>query len=280
MPIKVEDISYTYQSGTPFAKTALKDISLNIEDSSIVGIAGSTGSGKSTLLQVLSGLFIPQKGQVLIDGISTAHRSKRKLNVGLVYQFPELQFVMDNVYEEIAYGLTFLNLDKKEIQTRVEESMELVGLTYKEFKNARLNKLSSGEKRRVAIATILALQTKYLLLDEPTAGLDYPGREDLKGVLGQLKNSGKTIVLVSHNLSYLLSICQIIYVMAEGTIKMALSQESGLKDFAELYKDQKSSPVHLETLIKLQQKGWTIKDNTVQVKESIQEIKDNLAFSK
>ncbi|NLB89468.1 MAG: ATP-binding cassette domain-containing protein [Syntrophomonadaceae bacterium] len=280
MPIKVEDISYTYQMGTPFAKIALQDISLIIEDNSIVGIVGSTGSGKSTLLQIVSGLLIPQKGQVLIDGVSTAHRSKNKLNVGLVYQFPELQFVMDSVYEEIAYGLTFLNLDKREIQTRVEESMELVGLPFKDYKNAKLNKLSSGEKRRVAIATILALQTKYLLMDEPTAGLDYPGREDLRRVIEELRNKGKTIVLVSHNLSYLLSLCEKIYVMSEGTIKKILSQQSGLQDFAELYQEKQSLPSHLETLIKLQQKGWAIKDTIIEVEESIQEIKNNLAISK
>lgn len=276
MPVKVEDISYTYQIGTPFAKEALQDISLYIEDNSIVGIAGSTGSGKSTLLQVLSGLLIPQKGQVLIDGINTASKKKNRLAVGLVYQFPELQFIMDHVYEEIAYGLTFLNLDNKEIQARVEEAMEMVGLPLNQYKTARLSRLSSGEKRRVAIATILALQTRYLLLDEPTAGLDYPGREQLKQVILQLRDKGQTIVIVSHNLSYLLSLCEKIYVMSEGTIKMELTRESTLKDFAELYRDKQSLPVHLETLIKLRQKGWVIRDNAIEIKKSLQEIKNNL----
>lgn len=280
MPIKVEDITYTYQIGTPFAQTALKNVSLEIKDNTIVGIVGTTGSGKSTLLQILSGLLLPEKGQVFVDTVNTSNKSKTSLDVGLVYQFPELQFVMDNVYEEIAYGLTFLNLDKREIQTRVEESMELVGLPFKDYKNAKLNKLSSGEKRRVAIATILALQTKYLLMDEPTAGLDYPGREDLRRVIEELRNKGKTIVLVSHNLSYLLSLCEKIYVMSEGTIKKILSQQSGLQDFAELYQEKQSLPSHLETLIKLQEKGWTIKDNTVELKESINEIIKNLALSK
>lgn len=280
MPIKVENISYTYQLGTPFVKIALKDISLEIENNTIVGIVGNTGSGKSTLLQILSGLLIPQKGQVLIDGVNPAKKSQNGLEVGLVYQFPELQFVMDNVYEEIAYGLTFLNIDNKEIKVRVEKSMDLVGLPSRHYKNAKLSKLSSGEKRRVAIATILALETKYLLMDEPTAGLDYPGREDLKQVIMHLRANNKTILMVSHNLNYLLSLCEKIYVMSDGAIKMVLSKQSNLNDFRELYREKQSLPVHLQTLIKLQELGWNIKGNTIEVKESIQEIIKNLAIGK
>ncbi|HZK42944.1 MAG TPA: ATP-binding cassette domain-containing protein [Syntrophomonadaceae bacterium] len=275
MPIKIENISYTYDLRTPFEKIALTNVSLDIADHTIVGIMGASGSGKSTLLKILAGLLVPKVGKIFIDGENILDKNKsykhKNHQISLVFQFPEAQFVQDTVYDEIAYGLSFTKLDRTEIETRVINSMELIGLPYKKYRNVKLIYLSSGEKRRVAIATILALQTKYLLLDEPTAGLDYLGRKDLKESLIQLKTS-KTIIIVSHNLKYLLSICDEIYIMSTGTIESYLSKNRSIKDFANLYQQKYQLPAYIETLVRLNQMGWSINTNNTGVTEAAQAI--------
>lgn len=265
MPIEVKNISHTYQVGTPYEKIALNNISFNIRDNSVVGITGTTGSGKTTLLQLMAGLLIPQKGQVIIDNkeITKTKKLQATPDVGLVFQFPEMQFVADNVYDEIAYGLTYLNLEKTTIYSQVKNSLELVGLPFTTYKDKRLSELSSGEKRRVAIATILALDTKYILLDEPTAGLDYLGRLSLQKVILQLKASDKTAVIVSHSLSYLLAMCDEIFIISNGLIDMILTKDSSLTDYTKLYEANYKLPAYLETVFKLNEKGFNIRFNNV-----------------
>ncbi len=262
MPIKMKNINYTYQKGRPFEKVALQDLSLEIKDKKIVGIIGGTGSGKTTLLLLLAGLLRPQKGQLIIDG-ETKKAGKKPLldNVGLVFQFSERQFIQENVLAEIAYSLTWQGLDKATIKNRVAKSMELVGLPWIEFKNRKLTQLSSGEKRRVAIATILALDTKYILLDEPTVGLDYPGRQDLKKTLLKLQNDKKTIVVVSHNLSFLLKISDEIHLMSAGRIIMTLSKDFSLAEPDSLRQFPHPWPAYMETAMRLKEKGYKLSLN-------------------
>ena len=263
MPIKVNNVSYAYQVGTPYEKLALRDVVLTINDNSVVGLFGITGSGKTTLLQVMAGLIVAQKGQVLVDDVKLIAKGKRRkfTNIGLVFQFPETQFVLDRVYDEIAYGLTYQNLDKFIIKERVEKSLGLVGLSFSTYKDRNIRTLSSGEKRRVAIATILALDTKYILLDEPTAGLDYLGRLDLERLIADLKANDKTVVLVSHNLNYLLNICDEIYIIADGTIDSIITNKSSLMDLEALYMANYILPAYLETVFKLRDRGYDISLN-------------------
>ena len=263
MPIKVNNVSYAYQVGTPYEKLALRDVVLTINDNSVVGLFGITSSGKTTLLQVMAGLIVPQKGQVLVDDVKLIAKGKRRkfTNIGLVFQFPETQFVLDRVYDEIAYGLTYQNLDKFIIKERVEKSLGLVGLSFSTYKDRNIRTLSSGEKRRVAIATILALDTKYILLDEPTAGLDYLGRLDLERLIADLKANDKTVVLVSHNLNYLLNICDEIYIIADGTIDSIITNKSSLMDLEALYMANYILPAYLETVFKLRDRGYDISLN-------------------
>ncbi len=213
MSIKVENISYVYQKGTPFEKTALKDISFTINDTEILGIIGAEGSGKSTLLQMLNGLFKPSRGRIIVDDRDISTLSKKELpglrqKVGLVFQYPEQQIFELTVYDEVAFGPKNMGLNSREVDRRVKEALLKVDLSYDLFKERLTSTLSSGEKRRVAIAGILALKPRYLLLDEPTIGLDFEGRTALLNNLQLLNREYKTtIVIVSHSLSYLLKIC-------------------------------------------------------------------------
>lgn len=275
MSIKVNNVSYVYQVGTPYEKMALRDVSLTINDNSVVGLFGITSSGKTTLLQVMAGLIVPQKGQVLVDDVKLTPKGKRPrfTNIGLVFQFPETQFVLDKVYDEIAYGLTYQNLDKLLIKERVEKSLDLVGLPFPTYKDRSIRTLSSGEKRRVAIATILALDSKYILLDEPTAGLDYSGRLGLERLIADLKANDKTVVLVSHNLNYLLNICDEIYIMADGIIDSIITNKSSLMDLEALYISNYILPAYLETVFKLRARGYDISlNNKEDVLEGIAKV--------
>ncbi|HZJ84979.1 MAG TPA: ATP-binding cassette domain-containing protein [Syntrophomonadaceae bacterium] len=260
MSIKLENISYTYQIGRPFEKLVLENISLEIRENTIVGIMGATSSGKTTLLQILAGLLTVQKGQVIIDNDIKVNTQNTFVNsVGLVFQFPEMQFILDRVFDEIAYSLTFLKLKQAEIKNRVLESMEIVGLPGAKYKDRRIENLSSGEKRRVAIATILALDRKYILLDEPTAALDYPGRQDLQKLILRLRDSNKTVVIVSHDLSYLLEMCDEIYIISKGRVAMVLSSDLRPEKLDSLKTLSHPLPAYMETAIKLKKKGFDLR---------------------
>lgn len=201
--IVCENVCHTYQAGSPFEKAALKDINLHITAGELVAIIGHTGSGKSTLIQHFNALLKPTSGRVLIDGIDTGTpkqdlRAVRK-KVGLVFQYPEHQLMEETVRKDIAFGPRNLGLPEDEIEDRVLVAAKSIGL-----KDELLDKspfeLSGGEKRRVAIAGVLAMEPDALVLDEPTAGLDPAGRDELLGLIQQLNDCGMTIVLVSHSM--------------------------------------------------------------------------------
>ncbi|MEN6463200.1 MAG: ATP-binding cassette domain-containing protein, partial [Syntrophomonas sp.] len=224
MPIKVENIYYTYQTGIPFEQTALKNVSMFVENGDIFGIMGAAGSGKSTLLQMLNGLLLPERGKVMIDDQDTSQLKGRQMvelrqKVGLVVQLPEQQIFQLTVGSDIAFGPQNLDLDRDSVEKRVEWAMNMVNLPYSEFRKRSPQQLSSGEKRRVAIAGVLAMQPKYLILDEPTAGLDAGGRKELLGNLRRLnRESQTTIVIVSHHLIELLAVCNHLLVLVKGEV--------------------------------------------------------------
>lgn len=220
--IRTENLTYTYSQGTPFEKTAVKDVNIEIEEGELVGIIGHTGSGKSTLIQHLNGLIKPTSGKIFIDGVDIHNKDIKlrdvRFKVGLVFQYPEYQIFEETVYKDIAFGPTNMGLDEGEIDKRVRETAKLVGID-----DSLLNKspfeLSGGQKRRVAIAGVMAMRPKVLILDEPTAGLDPRGREM---ILGQIKHyheeTGSTVLLVSHSMEDVARFAQKILVMNKGEV--------------------------------------------------------------
>lgn len=205
MPIlEAKNLTYTYSIGSPFEKTAIDHINLQIEEGEFVGVIGHTGSGKSTLMQMMNGLLEPTGGQILLDGVDIwdkkTDRRKVRFQVGLVFQYPEYQLFEETVYQDIAFGPKNMKLSEEEIDRRVRETAEAVGLTEEHLKKAPYA-LSGGQKRRAAIAGVMAMEPKVLILDEPTAGLDPKGRTK---ILTQLqayhKRTGCTILLVSHSM--------------------------------------------------------------------------------
>ena len=223
--IKAENVNYIYQKGTPFERQALFDINLEIADGSLVALIGHTGSGKSTLIQLFNALVKPTSGRILVDGIDvTAPKADLRLirrMVGLVFQYPEHQLFEETVYKDIAFGPTNMGLSEKEIDERVRKSAALVGLKEKHLERSPFD-LSGGQKRRAAIAGVLAMEPKVLILDEPTAGLDPKGRDDILNTIKRLheENSDMTIIFVSHSMEDVAKTAERVIVMNEGRIEM------------------------------------------------------------
>ncbi len=223
MSIEIRDVSYTYMKGTPFERMALQSVSLEIPEGSFTAIAGQTGSGKSTLVQHLNGLLQPTVGQVLIDGISIAGKGKAAraacCRVGMVFQYPEHQLFEETVAMDIAFGPKNMGLSVEEIERRVRSAMHFVDLDYGIYGQRSPFQLSGGQMRRAAIAGVIAMEPKYLVLDEPTAGLDPKGREDLlQRILSLHKKKGVTIVLVSHNMDDIARVADRAIFMHQGKI--------------------------------------------------------------
>ena len=215
--ISVRNVSHTYAAGTPFEKVALKNISFDAADGEVLAIAGHTGSGKSTLIQIVAGLIDLTSGSVEIDGLNVANKKIRRL-VGIVFQYPEHQLFEETVEGDISFGPKNFGLSDEEISARVDEAMRQVGLD-ESLKKISPFELSGGQRRRAAIAGILALKPKYLILDEPTAGLDPPAKKNLLNeIFGAIKKSGVTIILVSHNMEDIARFADRVVVLAHGEI--------------------------------------------------------------
>ncbi|WGS65273.1 ATP-binding cassette domain-containing protein [Marinitoga aeolica] len=199
MPIEINNVSYTYAEGTPFETIALKDITWRINENSMWVVLGKTGSGKTTLIQTLNGLLIPKNGEILVDGIYTKDQKndikKIREKIGIVFQYPENQFFLPTVLEELMYAPK--NFNKTISQNDIYNILNLVGLN-KSFLKRNPFTLSGGEMRRVAIASILSYDPKYIVFDEPTVGLDYDGRKKIWNIIKNLRKIGKTIIIVTH----------------------------------------------------------------------------------
>ena len=226
MSIQIESLSYIYMEKTPLSHTALHDVSLTIKEGSFTAIAGETGAGKSTLMQIIGGLLEPTAGTVQVDGVPLWGKSKderekarcARFSVGMVFQYPEHQLFEESVYEDIAFGPRNQGLTDAETVVRVEEAMELVHLPA-QYRERSPFALSGGERRRVAIAGVLALAPRYLVLDEPAAGLDPRGREALFSMLTMLhRERGVTIVLVSHSMEDILRAADHMVILAGGQV--------------------------------------------------------------
>lgn len=249
MSIELNDVTYIYMPKTPYERVALNHVNLTIEEGSFTAIAGHTGSGKSTLVQHLNGLLTPASGEVLVDGVSLQGKDKAakikawhaRQQVGMVFQYAETQLFEETLEKDIAFGPQNQGLEEAEVQERVREAMELVGLSYKDYKDVSPFALSGGQMRRVAIAGVLAMRPKYLILDEPAAGLDPRGRDELMSEIQRLHKKWKlTIVIVSHSMEDIARLADTMVVMDKGNLRAAgkpadifanapLLQETGLE---------------------------------------------------
>ena len=219
MRVELQDVRHVYAPGTPFEVEALRGVSLAVEPDEVLGIVGGTGSGKSTLVQHLNLLLEPTGGRVLVDGVDarTLRRSELRRRVGLVFQFPEAALFAPTVGEDVAFAPRRLGMDEDEVRQRVRQTLELLGAGHLEQRSPFA--LSGGEKRRVAIAGVLAMAPEVLVLDEPAAGLDPATREDLLGVVRALGEGGTSVVLVSHDLDEVAEVADRVCVLEEGRVR-------------------------------------------------------------
>ena len=225
MPIRIEHLTHTYMPGSPFSAVALQDISLTIEDGELIGLLGHTGSGKTTLVQHLNGLLKPTEGKVIVDELDLSAKGVSLLEVrkkvGLVFQYPEYQLFEETVAKDVAFGPKNIGLTQEEIDQRVRLALEQVSLVYDEVAQRSPFELSGGQMRRVAIAGVLAMQPKVLILDEPTAGLDPAGRRSILSMIRDLHAAGGlTVVMVSHNMDDISTLATRLVVMSKGRLVM------------------------------------------------------------
>jgi energy-coupling factor transport system ATP-binding protein len=227
LAISVKNLTYVYSRKSPYEKVALDDVSFDVEKGTFLGIIGKTGSGKSTLIQHLNGLIPVQNkkvSKIVINGMDSADKKtlkKLRFQVGMVFQYPEYQLFEDSVAKDVAFGPKNMKLDKAETDKRVRRAMELVGLDYGDFAQRSPFDLSGGEKRRAAIAGVIAMEPEILVLDEPVAGLDPVGRRDIIALIKKLKKEvSPTVVLVSHNMDDIAALADRIIAMEDGKIAL------------------------------------------------------------
>ena len=274
--LKTEDLTYQYSIGTPFEKTAVDHVNLEIEEGAFVGIIGHTGSGKSTLIQHFNGLIRPTSGKIYLDGTNIwadkTNIRQVRFQVGLVFQYPEYQIFEDTVYKDIAFGPRNMGLSEAEIKERVEETAVLVGLTQAQLNQSPFD-LSGGQKRRVAIAGVMALRPKVLILDEPTAGLDPKGREDiLREIRRYHKETGRTVLLVSHSMEDMANCAEKILVMNAGKVFCYDTVENVFRQAKALQEIGLAVPQITRVCMQLREQGIPLSDDIYTVEAAYQQI--------
>ncbi|CDM69557.1 Energy-coupling factor transporter ATP-binding protein EcfA 2 [Clostridium bornimense] len=278
MSIKIENLNHVYMPNSPFEKIALKDINLEINSGEFVALIGHTGSGKSTLIQHINGLLKPTSGSIYIDnkdlGSKDVSLSDIRKKVGLVFQYPEYQLFEETVEKDIAYGPKNIGINKdEEINKLVKKAMEIVGLDYEGYRNKSPFELSGGEKRRVAIAGIVAMNPNILILDEPTAGLDPIGRDEILNRIKELHDKDKiTIIIVSHSMEDVARFAERIIVMNEGAIELDGSCSEVFRHVDLLEKLGLAVPEVKYLQIKLKEAGFDISDDIYTIEEAKKEI--------
>ena len=278
MSVIVKNLTHIYDEGMPFASKALDDISFEIKDNDFVGLIGHTGSGKSTLIQHLNGLLKPSSGQIIVNGFNITDKdlnlTEIRKRVGIVFQYPEYQLFEETVEKDIAFGPGNLGLDEAEISKRVKNSMEAVGLDYETYKDKSPFDFSGGQKRRVAIAGVIAMNPEVLILDEPTAGLDPGGRDEIFNLIKKLhRDNNITIILSSHSMDDMAKLAQTIIVMNHGKIEfMGTPREVFTSHADKLREIGLDVPQLLELATKLRQKGFDIRPDIL----TVEEVKDEI----
>ena len=272
MGITLEHVSYTYQDGTPFSSTALSDVSLTIEDGSYTAFIGHTGSGKSTILQLLNGLLVPTGGSVRVfDTLITATSVNKEIRqirkqVGLVFQFAENQIFEETVLKDVAFGPQNFGVSAEDAEAIAREKLALVGLDSSLFERSPFE-LSGGQMRRVAIAGILAMEPKVLVLDEPTAGLDPIGRKELMSLFQKLHESGMTIVLVTHLMDDVAEFADQVYVMEKGRLVLSGKPSDLFQNVDSMEEMQLGVPKITKFAQKLVNRGLSLKKLPITIEE-------------
>lgn len=303
MSVQINNISYLYDRHTPNETKALDQVSLNIEEGTFLGLIGHTGSGKSTLIQHLNALLTPTEGTIVVSGLDItqgtqailgkkSRREKKKLEterkkkilevrkrVGLVFQYPEYQLFEETVEKDIAFGPQNLGLSSEEVERRVRDSMEKVGLSYEDFKDRSPFELSGGQKRRVAIAGVIAMKPDVLILDEPTAGLDPRGRDEILAQIKKLHEVEKiTVITVSHSMEDMAKVAERLIVMNKGKVILDGKPAEVFKHIQTL-EDIGLAVPQVSYLVKaLNEKGFNLSEEIITVEQAYEAIKDAVGF--
>lgn len=277
MSIVIENLTHIYNQNSPFEAIALNNISLTIEKGEFIGLIGHTGSGKSTLTQHLNGLLKATSGKIIINGIDITKKDTSlkeiRRKVGLVFQYPEHQLFEETVYKDVAFGPNNLGLGEQDIESRVKEAIELVGLPYEEIKDRSPFELSGGQKRRVAIAGVIAMKPDVLILDEPTAGLDPKARDEILNQIKELHQKYKmTILLVSHSMEDIARLVDRIIVMDKGNVALTGKPSEVFKSTEFLKSIGLGVPQITYLMKKLNAMGMPVKEDIFTVEDAKNEI--------
>ena len=279
--IEINNLTHIYSEGLPFEKKAVDDISLKVEENEFIGLIGHTGSGKSTFIQHLNGLLKPSSGEIIIDGTrvdkSGANLTDLRKKVGLVFQYPEYQLFEETIERDIAFGPKNLDISEEEVQDRVKSSMESVGLDYETYKDKSPFELSGGLKRRVAIAGVLAMEPKVLILDEPTAGLDPRGRDEILSEIKSIHEKRKiTVILVSHSMEDVAKIAERIVVLDKGKVFLDGEPRDIFREEDKLLGVGLGIPQITSLMRTLKKKGLDINEDAITVEEAKESLKNYL----
>ena len=274
--ITVENLTHTYGAHSPFEKHAIRGVSLDIHEGELLGIIGHTGSGKSTFIQHLNGLLRPHAGRILLDGKDIWENPKKirdvRFRVGMVFQYPEHQLFEDTIYKDIAFGPKNMGLPEEEIDRRVRQAAAYVGLPEALLEKSPFD-LSGGEKRRAAIAGVMAMEPQVLILDEPTAGLDPRGREQILAMIQDYRNTrGTTVLLVSHSMEDVARVADRVLVMAEGQVAMLDTVDAVFSRAEELEAIGLTVPAVTKTLLLLQRAGVAVDTAAYTVEQATAQI--------
>ena len=277
MSIKVENLTHIYMPGGPFEKVALDNINIEINDGEFVAIIGHTGSGKSTLIQHLNGLLKPTSGSIYIDEMDITDKDVNLIDirkkVGLVFQYSEYQLFEETIEKDIAYGPKNLGFSEEEVLEQVKKSMKMVGLDYNTYKDVSPFDLSGGQKRRVAIAGVIAMNPKVLILDEPTAGLDPKGREEILAQIREFNSKyGMTVILVSHSMDDVVRVAQKVNVMNKGKVELSGEIKDVFKEVDKLESIGLGVPQVTYLMKRLREAGYNISDDIYTVEQAKKEI--------
>ena len=274
--LETQNLTYKYSVGTPFEKVAIEDISISVEKGDFIGIIGHTGSGKSTLVQHLNGLLKPTSGTILLDG-KDIHSDKNftrqaRFKVGLCFQYPEYQLFENTVYEDIAFGPKNMKLSKEEIKERVLRAAEFVGVRNDMLQKSPFD-LSGGEKRRVAIAGVMAMQPEILILDEPSAGLDPKGRKVISEMIEQYrKNTESTVIVVSHSMEDVAESADKVLVMNRGKVEYFASVDEVFSNAEHLVEIGLNVPEITKVFLALKKQGYDVRTDIYSVNEAKAEL--------
>ena len=274
--ISVDNLTHTYGAHSPFEKHAIRGVTLDIHKGELLGIIGHTGSGKSTFIQHLNGLLRPNEGRVLLDGVDIWENPKKirsvRFRVGMVFQYPEHQLFEDTIYKDIAFGPTNMGLSEEEIDRRVRQAAAYVGLDASLLDKSPFD-LSGGEKRRAAIAGVMAMEPEVLILDEPTAGLDPRGREQILSMIQDYRRTrGTTVLLVTHSMEDVARVADRVLVMSEGQVAMLDTVEAVFSRAQELEAIGLTVPAVTKTLMLLQRAGVTVDTAAYTVEQATAQI--------